>query len=451
MSCELLTGATGFLGSHLLQDALASGCDVAVLVRRGRSGSAQSRVEGLLEQFGAAGATPLAQPSIIEGDLHKPDLGLDRASRAWIAEHCDRVVHCAASITFRAREGEPYRSNVDGTRFLLELCRESDIRDFHLVSTAYVCGAREGLVMEDDLECGQEFSNDYERSKFVSEFLVRQAAFLDRWTVYRPSVIVGDSTTGSASTNDGLYAFLSVAGLMAGETAERVFARLGMAAEERLNLVPVDWVSAAIRRLVDRPGDESTTYHLTHPSPVRAGALLEAARHLRAEAPRVPDRVLDELLAVYRPYMKHHCDFDVTHTARDTPGLPCPLIEGEVLERLVGFVAKRGFGVTRQADGRSELALNVVGDGGHALDLSSPAAATEIGSEEVRDARVSAQCTAETLDRLLSREITIEQAVYGGLLALEGEPSGMEHATHLLEAYLAEPRTTTLSTVGAPA
>ena len=442
MTCELLTGATGFLGSHLLRDALVAGRDVAVLVRPGRHASAQERIEAVLDGFRDATPAPLPMPTVIEGDLHRPDLGVDAAARAWIAEHCHRVIHCAASLDFRFRAGEPYLSNVDGTRYVLELCRETGIRDFHMVSTAYVCGNRAGVVREDELECGQAFSNDYERSKFLGETLVRLSPFLDRWTVYRPSVIIGDSTTGFAATKDGLYALLSLAGLAAGSSPESILARLGISAAERVNLVPVNWVSAVVTHLVDRPDRASTTYHLTNPTPTMASELLRSAHQLIAEAPPVPSQALDGLLDVYRPYLKHHSTFDTTNTERDAAALACPRIEGEVLERLLTFFATRKLGSARQERARPEMALTIAGQGGGTFDLSAPAAARDIAPGDAGAARVQAHCSAGTLERLLGAELSVEQAVYAGVLALEGEPSGMERATYLLESFLAATRET---------
>lgn len=437
MSCELLTGATGFLGSHLLRDALMAGRDVAVLARPSRHASARQRVETALDGFRGATSRALPMPTVIKGDLRRPDLGMDATSRTWVAEHCDRVLHCAASLDFRFRAGEPYLSNVDGTRYVLQLCRNAGIRDFHMVSTAYVCGNRDGTVLEDDLECGQAFSNDYERSKFLGETLVRQAPFLDRWTVYRPSVIVGDSTTGFAATNDGLYALLSLAGLAAGRSPEAILERLGIGAAARANLVAVDWVAAVITHLVDRRGRESTTYHVTNPDPPTAADLVRAAHHLIAEAPPAPPQALDGLLDVYGPYLKHHCTFDTTNTARDAAALACPRIEGEVLDRLLGFFSTRAPARAGGQQARPELALTVAGHGGGMFDLSAPPAARDIAPADAAAARVQAHCNASTLERLLGAELTVEQAVYAGLLALEGEPSSMEHATHLLESFLA--------------
>jgi thioester reductase-like protein len=442
MSCELLTGATGFLGSYLLRDALVAGREVAVLVRPGRHASAQKRMEAVLDGFRHVMPNALPMPTVIEGDLRRPDLGVDAPTRAWITRHCDRVIHCAASLDFRFRAGEPYLSNVDGTRFVLELCRETGIRDFHLVSTAYVCGKREGVVREDELESGQAFSNDYERSKFLGEILVRQAPFLDRWTVYRPSVIVGDSKTGFAVTNDGLYAVLRLASLAAGRSVEAILEGLGISAYERVNLVPVDWTSAVITHLVDRRDAASTTYHLTNPSPTKASELVRSARHLIAEARPAPARAFDGLLDVYGPYLKHHCTFDSSNTERDAAALVCPRIEGEVLERLVSFFSTHGLERVRGERTRPELALTVAGEGGGTFDLSSPTTARDIAAEDGDDARVRAHCTTGTMEQLIGAELTVEQAVYAGVMALEGEPSSMEHATFLLESFLAAARET---------
>jgi thioester reductase-like protein len=99
-------------------------------------------------------------------------------------------------------------SNLGGTEQALKLCRTVGLREFHYVSTAYVCGQREGPIREDELDCGQEFRNDYEECKFQAEQLVRSADFLDDVTVYRPAIITGDSRSGFTSTYHGLYSYL---------------------------------------------------------------------------------------------------------------------------------------------------------------------------------------------------------------------------------------------------
>ena len=197
MAYSLLTGPTGLLGSYLLRDALDAGRHIAVLIRPTRSESVRGRVESMLARLEKVGGRVLPRPVVIEGDLTQPGLGIDTASVRWIARHCDAVIHSAANLAWEGDPpGEPWLSNVQGMHEMLELCRTTGIRQFHHISTAYVCGQREGCVLETELDEGQQFNNDYERSKTAAEKILRSAKHLDSLTVYRPSIIVGDSRTG---------------------------------------------------------------------------------------------------------------------------------------------------------------------------------------------------------------------------------------------------------------
>ena len=218
---HLLTGATGLLGSYLLRDCLLAGRRMAVLVRPSKSESARQRVETLLRQWELSLETSLPRPVVLEGDLSDLDLGLDNRTLTWIERHCTSVFHNAASLVFRGDDpdGEPYLSNVEGTRRMLELCRCTGIRQFHHVSTAYVCGLRQGRVLEGDVNVGQTAGNVYEKTKLQAEMLVRAADFLDPPTIYRPSIIVGDSRTGYTTTYHGFYAPLKLAHTMVSKVA----------------------------------------------------------------------------------------------------------------------------------------------------------------------------------------------------------------------------------------
>ncbi|HYW78693.1 MAG TPA: SDR family oxidoreductase, partial [Thermoguttaceae bacterium] len=188
MSYHLLTGATGLLGSYLLRDGLRAGRRMAVVARGSRCESAHARIETILARWEQTEGQTLPRPVVFEGDLTAENLGLDDAALRWVGRHCDSVLHNAASLTFHGgdRDGEPWRSNVGGTRRLLELCRQTGIKQFHYVSTAYVCGKRTGRILESELDEQQELSNDYERSKLEAERMVRDADHLDGPTIYRP-------------------------------------------------------------------------------------------------------------------------------------------------------------------------------------------------------------------------------------------------------------------------
>ena len=270
MTYHLLTGATGLLGSYLLRDCLRQRHRLAVLVRPAKRESARERIESILSRCEAELRTTLPRPVVIEGELTEADLGLDAAGLRWISRHCRSVIHNAANLTFHGngRQGEPWHTNFEGTRRILDLCRTTGIRQFHYISTAYVCGLREGRVLETELDVGQTPGNDYEHSKIEAEKLVRAAHWIDPPTIYRPAIIVGDSQTGYTATFHGFYVLVKLAHtlvsrMVRGSTAGRLLVQgLGLSGEDCKNLVPVDWVSAVFTHIFSRPEHHGRTYHL---------------------------------------------------------------------------------------------------------------------------------------------------------------------------------------------
>jgi len=361
----LLTGATGLLGSYVLRDCLRAGLPIAVLVRPTRRATASERVEGLLRPWEGETGHDMPRPVVLEGDLNEPSLGLDDAGRRWLAGHCDAILHSAASLSFQEEaDGEPWRTNVAGTGRLLQLARQTGIRRFHHVSTAYVCGLRHGTVREDELDVGQVLGNAYEHSKLQAEAMVRNAPFLDVVTVYRPSIIVGDSRTGHTTSFHGFYTPLRIAAAMVQanlirSVPERPFHDgLAMTGRERKNFVPVDWVSAVLTRIVGRPPFHGRTYHLTNPQPTPVQLMYEtmlealvaraAAPNGRSDQAGPSQQELDQLfrkqLAVYQSYWRDDPAFDATHSTAAVPELPCPVLDRATLRRLIDFALDSNFG-----------------------------------------------------------------------------------------------------------
>jgi thioester reductase-like protein len=355
----LLTGATGLLGRYLLRNLLRSGASVAVLARDGRSGSAAERVAELVSSWGR-----LPRPVVLVGDLREPHLGLDAGDRAWLASHCYRALHAAAHVgLLPTADGEPWRTNVEGTRHLLRLCAELGIDELHHVSTAFVCGRRSGMIREDEL--GQQFHNDYERSKCEAERLVRQALGACA-TIYRPSVIVGDSRTGYTSTYHGPYRFLDLANRLArpdGSGKRRLELRLPFSGDEPRNLVPVDWVAEAITRIVAEPALHGRTYHLVARAPVLAREIKEVGVELLGldgvswagrAGPACPTPLEEQFCAQleeYWPYADGDPNFDFTHTTAALPDLPSPTVDRALLDRLIRFAIADNWGRRRRAAG----------------------------------------------------------------------------------------------------
>lgn len=360
----LLTGATGLLGQYLLRDLLRAGEPVAALVRSRNGTSGKERVERLLARWGEG----LPSPVCLDGDINAPLLGLDGDQLDWAARHCNRVLHCAASLTFRSlsREEEPYKTNLAGAQNVLDFCRRAGIRQLHHVSTAYVCGLRGGTIREEELDCGQGFRNDYERSKFEAEKLVRSAG-LEDLTVYRPAVIVGDSRAGYTETYHGLYAYLHFVAILkraygAGEERWQLPVRLTITGDEGRNLVPVDWVSAVLAHLVRAPAAHGKTYHLT---PTRATTAREIENAMSSffnyegvtfvgpsglDGTELSDfeRLFYEQVALYQPYWDSDPVFCSANTQAAAPHLPCPVIDQALLHRLMAFAVEDNWGRRRR-------------------------------------------------------------------------------------------------------
>jgi thioester reductase-like protein len=485
MAYKLLTGATGLLGSFLLKDALATGHQIAVLVRSSNFESARQRVETTLARWEQAAGRALPRPVVLEGDISQADLGLDANSLGWLSRHCDSMIHNAASLSFQAdqRSGEPWRSNVEGTGNVLETCRKCGIRRFHYVSTSYVCGLRQGRILESELDEGQEFGNDYERSKVAAEKMVKEAGFLDRPTIYRPAIIVGDSQNGYTATFHGFYTPLKIVhGLINKIDPEFIYgqplmAALGLSGSESKNFVPVDWVSAVMVYIISHPEHHGTTYHLTpqHRVPLtmwcevveeviktQIAQLAAAGRRANGDFPL--DTLFRDGMDVYQSYWRDDPEFDTANTAIAAPHLPCPQIDRDTLMTLCRYAIDTNFGwprarpvlpdidvqqhlsylpaanngSTRSSTTEAGLGLQVNGPGGGQWQLA------------VRDDRVvaaeqglasdgAARCylNSKSFQRLTIGECTVKQLIQSGCVLIEGKAMEVHEVEKVLQDIVA--------------
>ena len=157
---------------------------------------------------------------------------------------------------------------MDGTKNVVSLCDHFDVSQFHFLSTAYVCGQRDRRILEQDLDLGQKFRNDYEHSKFVAECYVRDHCNAKTVTIYRPAVVVGDSKTGATTSYHGLILYLRLLAMLVPQQQRNALGahytpiQLPMQGDEPRNLVPVDWVSQVICYLINKPAAHGETIHL---------------------------------------------------------------------------------------------------------------------------------------------------------------------------------------------
>jgi nucleoside-diphosphate-sugar epimerase len=366
----LLTGATGLLGQYLMRDLLREGTRLAVAIRGSEKRSAEERLEQILQYWEAELGESLPRPVCLSADITQPRCGMNSHDLKWAAEHCSQMFHCAASLTFQEYRGEPWRTNVEGTRQVLRFCQEAAIRQMHYVSTAYVCGRRDDLVLENELDVGQEFRNDYEKSKFLAEKMMREEGEFDKLTVYRPVVITGDSRTGFTSTYHGSYLYIKLASVLAknmepdAKGNHHIPIRWGATGEERRNITPVDWNSEIICRLFHNPAAHGLTFQLAPREPLNMRKIIDyAARFFRITGIEFhgygdnPDFKLNELerwiwsnVKIYGAYDFWDARFDTTNLDRFAGDHPSPYLDYEIAERLIRYAEEDRWGKRRLRD-----------------------------------------------------------------------------------------------------
>ncbi len=362
----LITGATGLVGQYLMRDLLASGDQVAVIVRRNRKESPRARIERILRRCEAELGRVLPRPVVIEGDINASELGIASERQQWVAQHCDRLIHTAATLKFSGRrpEQEPWKTNLEGTRIILEFAKKSQIQHLHYVSTAYVCGIRDSVVYETDFDCGQSFRNDYERSKFEAEQIVRDNSDFESTTIYRPVVICGDPQTGFTSAYNGIYVYLRLFAMLIpkqqrdqqGKYQTRV--QLPLSGDEPRNLVSVDWVSRVICELSRNPAALGKTFHLASENHITPRHLIESCYEyfnsdgvefcgIGADCNSVDSTFANQVfenIAQYQDYETSDPTFDISNLVEFAGHIPCPEITQDVIHRFLDFGISQQWG-----------------------------------------------------------------------------------------------------------
>jgi NAD(P)-dependent dehydrogenase (short-subunit alcohol dehydrogenase family) len=323
-----VTGATGFIGRHLVEELLRNReGDIHVLVRAG----SQDRLDKLIaEQFGSSDRV---KP--VTGDLTEPRLGVDES---WIAANkgsIDHFFHLAAVYDMTADEQSNERMNVQGTRNAVELANVLEAGVLHHTSSVAAAGLHKGLFREDMFDEGQKLPSAYHRTKFESEKIAREASTVP-WRVYRPAVVVGHSQTGEMDKVDGPYYFFKAIQKLRHwlpEWLPLVGPELGYT-----NIVPVDFVARAMDHIAHQPDLDGQAFHLASPKSQRSGAVLNTfarAAHAPQLGMRVDKRLLDALpKGTFSMLMKLPPLKDVRRTLLADFGIP-----EEVVEH-VGFTAQ---------------------------------------------------------------------------------------------------------------
>jgi short-subunit dehydrogenase len=311
-----VTGATGFIGRNLVDRLLQREGTVYALVRSGSRG----RLEELRTAWGADGARVVP----IAGDLSQPGLGVSEEDLITLRGAVDHFFHLAAIYDMAADAESQEVANVEGTRHAVELAGAIEAGCFHQVSSIAAAGVYKGEWREDMFEEAEQLdTHPYFRTKHESERVVRQESTRP-WRVYRPGIVVGDSRTGEIDKIDGPYYGFKLLQQMR-RVLPSWLPTIGIEGGE-INIVPVDYVAAAIDHIAHQPDLDGQAFSLTDPNPKTAGELLnlfakeadapQAAFRLDSDITQPATEILRTGLKLFPPAKR------VAKAALDQAGIP---------------------------------------------------------------------------------------------------------------------------------
>ncbi len=263
LSGVFLTGGTGFIGGQVVRGILQqNSLQINVLVRGDNQENAVLRLKRSWWDYPELLKAIGKRVKVFTGDLSKSDFGLDESAYRTLVQSTSYIIHCAANTTPNLSIEELRRINVTGTAnviaFAKDVQRDHGLCRLSHISTAYVAGKRNGSIGEDELDDRFGFSSLYERTKFESEQLISAVESELSISIFRPSLVIGDSKTGAVKIFNTIYYLLKQY-----LTGHLHF--VPTSSKFKVNLVPVDYVANAVVDLTFNKDASGLTFHLTSP------------------------------------------------------------------------------------------------------------------------------------------------------------------------------------------
>src|SRR5256714_11040352 len=345
-----ITGFPGFIAERLVKRIARLNGRFMLLVQPSLLDRARADVARIAEETGAS----VESFCIAEGDITQPDLGLSAADLDRARQETTTLFHLAAIYDLAVSRDIATRVNVDGTCNVNQFARSlSHLRRYHYVSTCYVAGKREGLIMETDLRHEAGFRNHYEETKYLAELQVEALKAELPITIHRPAVVCGDSKTGETAKYDGIYYLIHYLRRWPGALT---LLNIGNAAV-CLNLVPVDFVIDAMVALAKDDRATGATVQLADPQPLTTKELFaEISKTIgggRDSSATLPAKIVYPVLMLPLapkitglphsavPYFFLEQTYDTTRAQEllAPHGIHCPRFP-DYVEALVNFVAE---------------------------------------------------------------------------------------------------------------
>lgn len=264
-----VTGFPGFIAGRLVERLARPETQIFLLVQKNFVDKALQDVAALAEKTN----TPLANFALVEGDITLENLGMSADDLETVRRETTDVYHLAAVYDLEVERNLAYRVNVEGTKNVNELVRSlENLRRYNYISTCYVAGERVGTIYENELEHDAGFRNFYEETKYLAEVEVEKLKNELPVTIFRPSVVCGDSKTGETPKYDGIYYVIKF--LL---RAPELFRLVNVGNEQvRLNLVPVDFIVDGMAALAKDERAVGKTIALADPDPLTTKAVCDA-------------------------------------------------------------------------------------------------------------------------------------------------------------------------------
>ncbi|MBA3693856.1 MAG: SDR family oxidoreductase, partial [Acidobacteria bacterium] len=264
-----MTGFPGFIARRLVARLAKHDTQFFLLVQKNFIEKAMQDVEEIVQKIG----TPLENFALIEGDITQENLGISRDDLEILRREITDVYHLAAVYDLAVEKNLAFRVNVEGTRKVNEFVKTvPNLHRYNYISTCYVSGNRKGVIYETELEHDAGFRNFYEETKYLAEREVEQLKAELPVTIFRPSVVVGDSQTGETVKYDGVYYLINYLKMF-----PSLFRFVNVGNKDvKLNLVPVDFVVEGIAALAKDEKAIGKTIALADPNPLTTEELFDA-------------------------------------------------------------------------------------------------------------------------------------------------------------------------------
>lgn len=374
----VLTGATGFLGSHLMAALAENGYEVIVLGRSQKNESLTNRINKLSDWFGIEPDTDI---ECIEADLLKVKMGIPDESYSKLCSSADSIIHCASDTSFAESKREKVISaNVDSLKGILEFARDSHVKIFHYISTVYVAGKEETYCKE-TLPEAKTFTNVYEESKAAAEKII--AGFCSDnsipLSIIRPSIVYGDSRTGRSLKFNALYfpvrSALTIRDIYlkdlknGAKKSEKLGIhidgdgylflplRIYLPEPGNINLIPVEYFVKACMQIIENCS-KGGIFQLSNNSPVTLDLIskyFERMMRVRgieviygSQKPEIFRNPAEELFAKYiepyRPYLSDTKVFERKNTDEITGNLHPPEFTYQIFEKCMSYAIETSWG-----------------------------------------------------------------------------------------------------------